>query len=63
MSPEAIRSLVGLFGVEKGLCILNHLAAPNDIEMARRPRETARDRTNKKAVSPNPCPEEANDHI
>ena len=36
MSPEAIRSLIGLFGVEKGLHIANVFAAEDRITNARR---------------------------
>ena len=38
MSPEAIQSLIELFGVEKGVQILNLFTAPGDAERTHRPR-------------------------
>ncbi len=38
MSPEAIHSLIGLFGVERGLHILNFWTATDTIEMTRQHR-------------------------
>ena len=35
MSPEAIHSLIELFGVEKGLHILNLFTAPEDADVFR----------------------------
>jgi len=37
MSPEAIQSLIDLFGVEKGLQILNLFTAPRDSQELRPP--------------------------
>ena len=39
MSPEAIQSLIDLFGVEKGLQILNLFAAPRDPQVFRPPNQ------------------------
>lgn len=36
MSPMAIQNLIEMFGIEKGLCILNMYTAMDDVEVVRR---------------------------
>ena len=40
MSPEAIHSLIEMFGVEKGLQILNLFTAMDDTELSHQQRST-----------------------
>jgi|GEM_PF-1588839 hypothetical protein len=39
MSPEAIHSLIKLFGVEKGIHIINMFTAMDDLELTRQYRQ------------------------
>ena len=44
MSPEAIHSLIKLFGVEKGIHMINMFTAMDDLELTQQYRLTLRDR-------------------